>query len=261
MKENKVYCQEEQVEKLKELGARLRQFRIEQGISLEEIAAYTRIPARLLNAIEEGRLDELPEPVYVKGFIKRFAEALGLNGPEFASDFPTSYHTPLLRPSWRHLPAAQLRPIHLYLVYVCLVIGAVSGLSYLVRRSAVQVVESPPLQAQQLPTPQNSAQKGQTKSQPSNTAEIVQRSQDGKPVQVRVTLKGPSWLRIVADGKTEFEGTLPEGTQRTWVADKLLIVRAGNAGGVLVEFNDEAAKQMGAPYEVQELTFAANSSS
>ncbi|HEY9668191.1 MAG TPA: RodZ domain-containing protein [Coleofasciculaceae cyanobacterium] len=262
MKENKVYFQQEQVEKLQELGTRLRQFRTQQGISLEEIAAYTRIPARLLNAIEEGKLDELPEPVYIKGFIKRFAEALGLNGSEFASEFPTNYHMPLLRRSWLHLPAAQLRPIHLYLVYVCLVIGAVSGLSYLVRRSAVVTrVESLPEQAQQLPVPHNSAQKGQTKLLPSDTAEIVQRSQDGKPVQVRVTLKGPSWLRIVADGKTEFEGTLPEGTQRTWVADKLLIVRAGNAGGVLVEFNDEAAKQMGAPYEVQELTFAANSSS
>jgi len=45
------------------------------------------------------------------------------------------------------------------------------------------------------------------------------------------------------------------------VADKTLIVRAGNAGGVLVEFNNESAKQMGAPYEVQEVTFAANPNS
>ena len=92
-------------------------------------------------------------------------------------------------------------------------------------------------------------------------AEVTQRSQDGKPVQVRVTLKAQSWLRIVADGKTEFEGTLPEGTKRTWVADKRLVVRAGNAGGVLVEFNNESAKQMGAPYEVQEISFAANPNS
>jgi hypothetical protein len=90
---------------------------------------------------------------------------------------------------------------------------------------------------------------------------VTQRAQDGKPVQVGVTLKSQSWIRVVADGKTEFEGVLPEGTQRTWVADKTLIVRAGNAGGVLVEFNDQTAKQMGAPGEVQEVTFAANPSS
>lgn len=262
MKENKFHYQQEQVEKLEELGSRLRQFRTEQSIPLEEVAAQTRIQARLLNAIEEGKLDELPEPVYIKGFIKRFAEALGLNGAEFASAFPTGSNLQFNNSSWRHLPAAQLRPIHLYLIYVFLVIGAVSGLSYLVRRSAIQVViEDSPQQAQQLPAPRNSAQtKSQPKSRLNQAAEVTQRSQDGKPVQVQVTLKARSWMRIVADGKTEFEGNLDEGTERTWVADKTLIVRAGNAGGVLVKFNDEAAKQMGAPYEVQEMTFAANPS-
>ena len=265
MKENKVYFQQEQVEKLEELGSRLRQFRTEQSMSLEDVAAQTRIQARLLSAIEEGRLDELPEPIYIKGFIKRFAEALGLNGAELANAFPTGSTLQFARPTWRHLPAAQLRPVHLYLLYIFLVIGSVSGLSYLVRRSAIQVINSDdsyPQQVQQLPAPKDSAQaKSPPKSQSNKATEVTQRSQDGKPVQVRVTLKAQSWIRIIADGKTEFEGTLPEGTQRTWEADKTLIVRAGNAGGVLVEFNEESAKQMGAPYEVQELTFASNSNS
>lgn len=264
MKENKLHFQQEQVEKLEELGSRLRQFRTEQCIPIEEVAAQTRIQARLLNAIEEGRLDQLPEPVYIKGFIKRFAEALGLNGAEFASAFPTGSGIQFIKPSWRHLPAAQLRPIHLYLLYVFLVIGAVNGLSFLVSRSAIQVikVEDYPQQAQQLPAPNNSATRNSPqKLDLTKPTEVTQRAQDGKPVQVGVTLKSQSWIRVVADGKTEFEGVLPEGTQRTWVADKTLIVRAGNAGGVLVEFNDQTAKQMGAPGEVQEVTFAANPSS
>ena len=118
MKENKRYFQQEQLEKLEELGSRLRQSRTQKGIPLEEVAAQTRIQARLLNAIEEGRLDQLPEPVYIQGFIRRFAEALGLNGAEFANAFPTGGGIQFIRPSWRHLPAAQLRPIHLYLLYV-----------------------------------------------------------------------------------------------------------------------------------------------
>lgn len=264
MKENKLHFQQEQVEKLEELGSRLRQFRTEQSIPIEEVAAQTRIQARLLNAIEEGRLDQLPEPVYIKGFIKRFAEALGLNGAEFASAFPIGSGIQFIKPSWRHLPAAQLRPIHLYLLYVFLVIGAVNGLSFLVSRSAPQVTKvedyQPP--AQQLPAPSNSAPgNSPQKLEPIKAAEATQRTQEGKPLQVRVTLKSQSWIRIVVDGKTEFEDILPEGTQRTWVADQKLIVRAGNAGGVLVEFNDQTAKQMGAFGEVQEVTFAANPSS
>jgi cytoskeletal protein RodZ len=261
MKDNKLHFHQEQAEKLEELGSRLRQCRTEKSIPLEDVAARTRIQARLLNAIEEGRLDQLPEPVYIKGFIKRFAEALGLNGAEFASAFPTGSGLQFAKPSWRHLPAAQLRPIHLYLLYLLLVIGAVNGLSYLVGRSAEPVTKSPdyPPQAQPLPAPSNSGTKTPQQKVPSTQlAEVTKVSKDGKPVQVGVTLKAQSWIRVVADGKTEFEGVLPEGTQRTWVAEKNLIVRAGNAGGVLVEFNDQTAKQMGAPGEVQELTFAAN---
>jgi cytoskeletal protein RodZ len=263
MKENKLHFQQEQVEKLKELGSRLRQLRTEQSLPLEEVAARTRIQARLLNAIEEGRLDQLPEPVYIKGFIKRFADALGLNGAEFASDFPTGSAIQFIKPSWRHLPAAQLRPIHLYLIYICLVIGAVSGLSLLVSRSATQVyeIEESLQQAQQLPIPNNSQPtKSQQNTEPLKLAKVTQSIGDGKSVQVGITLKAQSWIRVVADGKTEFEGVLPEGTQRTWVANQKLIVRAGNAGGVMVEFNDESVKQLGAPGEVQEVTFAANSS-
>ncbi|HAX85159.1 MAG TPA: DUF4115 domain-containing protein [Cyanobacteria bacterium UBA11370] len=250
MKENKRHLQQEQVEKLKELGIRLRDSRLEQGISLEDVAAKTRIQARLLNAIEEGRLDRLPEPVYIQGFIRHFAEVLGLDGTEFASAFPAGSNLVMIKPSWRHLPAAQLRPLHLYLLYILLVIGAVNGLSYVVSRSAVQVIEvedSPP-HAQQLPQPQ---------LQPNEPAQVSQASENGKPVQVGVTLKAQSWIRVVVDGKTEFEGVLPEGTQRTWVADEKLSVRAGNAGGVLVEFNDQSAKQMGEPGAVKEMTFAA----
>jgi cytoskeletal protein RodZ len=252
MKENKLHFQQEQVEKLKELGSRLRHFRTEQSLPIEEVAARTRIQARLLNAIEEGRLDQLPEPVYIKGFIKRFADALGLNGAEFASTFPIGSAIQFIKPAWRHLPAAQLRPIHLYLLYICFVIGAVSSLSLLVNRSAQQ--------AQQLPIPNNTQPtKSQENTEPLKLAKVTQSIGDGKSIQVGITLKAQSWIRVVADGKTEFEGVLPEGTQRTWVADQKLIVRAGNAGGVLVEFNDETVKQLGAPGEVQEVTFAANS--
>ncbi|NEP58628.1 MAG: helix-turn-helix domain-containing protein [Symploca sp. SIO2G7] len=263
MKYSKLHFYQEQIEKLEELGSRLRQFRTQQSISLEEVAQRTRIQVRLLRAIEEAELDQLPEPVYVKGFIKRFADALGLNGTEFASTFPTGEGLQLIRPSWRHMRAAQLRPLHLYLLYIFLVIGAVNGLSYLVKRSAIQAIQPLDIREQiyQLPVPENEQQIEKTqKIEPNKAANVSQQSQDGKQVQVNVSLKAESWIRVVVDGKTEFEGILPEGTQRTWVAKEKLSVRAGNAGGVEVAYNDQTAKQLGAPGEVQEVTFAANPS-
>lgn len=262
MKENKLHFQQEQIAKLEELGSRLRQCRTEQSLPIEEVAARTRIQARLLNAIEEGQIDQLPEPVYIKGFIKQFAEAIGLNGAEFASTFPTgSSSSPLLRASWKHLPTAHLRPIHLYAVYVLLVIGAVNGLSFFVKRSAIPVayVDDYPQKSQQLPAPNLLPEmKLQQKSRVNKVSDTTQRGQNGKSVQVGVTLKAQSWMRVVVDGKLEFEGTLPEGTQRTWAANEKVSVLAGNAGGVMVEFNNKSAQPMGDPGVPQEVTFAAN---
>lgn len=257
-KENKRNLSQELAEKLKEVGARLHQHRTEKSISLEEVAEKTRIQTRLLRAIEEGRVDELPEPIYIQGFIRRFADAIGLNGNDFAIDFPVTMSVQVTRPAWQYVRVAQLRPFHLYFLYIFLVIGSVNGLSYVVSRSNVQGIK--------IEDPSNPAQKLQSNSKqvtsqlnielkPSNPGKPG--SPGNKPVQVGVTLKAQSWIRIVADGKPVFEGTLPEGYQKTWVADEKLVVRAGNAGGVLVEFNNQIAKQMGAPGKVEEITFAA----
>ncbi len=70
------------------MGAQLWASRQEKGLSLEEMVALTKIPRRLLQAIEEGNLDDLPEPIYTQGLIRQFADAMGFNGAEFASTFP-----------------------------------------------------------------------------------------------------------------------------------------------------------------------------
>jgi cytoskeletal protein RodZ len=263
MKENPLHLQQQQIEKLKELGSRLRQVREEQSLSLEEVGDKTRIQVRLLKAIEEGRREILPEPVYIQGFIKRYADALGLDGVEYSDTFPSGPVFQLIKPTWRYyLPSAQLRPIHLYLIYVFLVIGAVNGLSYVVNRPALEVGKG----GTQERSPSESLAKAnaantdsQEKLGPFTPAVFSSNtSQTGKPVRVGVTVKTPSWIRVVVDGKTQFEGTLPQGTQRTWVAEETLIVKAGNAGGILVAFNDEKAKKLGAPGKVREVTFAAN---
>ncbi|WP_137666715.1 DUF4115 domain-containing protein [Sphaerospermopsis reniformis] len=45
-------------------------------------------------------------------------------------------------------------------------------------------------------------------------------------------------LQVKADGKTEFEGIFSKGDRKTWKAKKSLTVRYGNAGVVLVSWNN-----------------------
>lgn len=69
------------------VGERLRSAREAQGLTLDDIAASTRIPRRHLQTIEEGRYDGLPAPTYSAGFIKSWARRLGLNGQPLADEF------------------------------------------------------------------------------------------------------------------------------------------------------------------------------
>lgn len=61
------------------VGQRLREAREAKGISIEDIAASTRIPTRHLLAMENGDWDKLPAPTYTIGFAKNYAAAVGLD--------------------------------------------------------------------------------------------------------------------------------------------------------------------------------------
>jgi cytoskeletal protein RodZ len=257
--------QQDQREQLTEIGAYLRQIREDYNLSLDEIAARTMIQARLLRALEEGNLAKLPEPIYIQGFIKLYADALGLDGNEFADAFPTEKQVRVAQSSWKDSPAAQLRPLHLYLAYVLLIMLSVGLLSRIVSRSTPATsVTTSGLSAQpsiaaasssptQTPAPVGSPGIARDRS-------TLKPNDPNRPVRIDIKLTAQSWLRVDVDGQTEFEGVLSEGSERTWMAKTEIIVRAGNAGGVMLAHNSGQAERMGAPGAVEEKTFTLSQS-
>ncbi|MGH7013488.1 MAG: RodZ domain-containing protein [Stellaceae bacterium] len=69
------------------IGALLRETRESYGGDVERIANALRIRAQYLVAIEEGRYDRLPAPVYALGFVRAYAIHLGLDGQEAVRRF------------------------------------------------------------------------------------------------------------------------------------------------------------------------------
>ena len=68
------------------VGERLRVAREAKGLSLEDLAAQTRIPQRHLASIETGDWEHLPAPTYTIGFAKSYASAVGLDRDEIGND-------------------------------------------------------------------------------------------------------------------------------------------------------------------------------
>ncbi len=71
------------------LGTYLREIRERQGLTLEEIAAETRINCRFLRAIEEEAWEEFPAEVYLIGYLRAYAEAVGLDPGEVLARYRT----------------------------------------------------------------------------------------------------------------------------------------------------------------------------
>lgn len=62
----------------KDIGQHLRQVREQQSLTLEQVSRETRIRVRYLQALEDGELGVLPSAVQVRGFLRSYAEFLGL---------------------------------------------------------------------------------------------------------------------------------------------------------------------------------------
>jgi cytoskeleton protein RodZ len=69
------------------VGALLRETRLRHGGDLHQIAAILRIRAAYLEALEESRSDRLPGPAYAIGFVRAYADYLGLDGLDVVRRF------------------------------------------------------------------------------------------------------------------------------------------------------------------------------
>src|SRR6187549_1276746 len=76
-----------------EIGNSLREARVRQQLELGEVELATKIRARYLRALEEESFDALPAQTYVKGFLRTYADYLGLDGQLYVDEFNSRFGT------------------------------------------------------------------------------------------------------------------------------------------------------------------------
>lgn len=134
---------------LREVGQALKEAREAQGRTQEEIADATRISLRHLRAIEEGNESDLPEVFYVRSFLKKYADAVGLSANEVADAYRKAPAPTLSTPSM----GMSLGPI-VYYVGIAALIGGVLALAWHFQPKVSVVSEPSPTPAPSLkPSP------------------------------------------------------------------------------------------------------------
>jgi hypothetical protein len=118
-----------------EIGTSLREARERQGLGYPEIELATKIRAKYIRALEEEDFTSIPGDAYIRGFLRTYAEYLGLDGDvyvdEYASRFITSWRDELPpRPERRRIRTRE-RPIERRAVILVLVgIAVVAALVF-----------------------------------------------------------------------------------------------------------------------------------
>lgn len=80
---------QETTPEVKGFGAMLREARESLGISIGDVSSRTRLSVDQIRAIEEEDLERLPEPVYVRAFLRAYAKAIGIDYEPVVNDYVT----------------------------------------------------------------------------------------------------------------------------------------------------------------------------
>lgn len=227
-------------------GERLRAAREEKGLSLEDLAAQTRIPLRHLQSLEQGDWSRLPAPTYTIGFAKSYASAVGIDRNEIAEDLRAEMGGQRLDPANAEVfqPADPGRTMPKWLVLAAIggIILVVLVLSWLNERS----LEGEPAPASEVattsPPPRGSPA-------PSTPASQPRQAQVNGPV--RLTATEPAWIQVKDGGKTLFEGLLNTGqTYQVPATASAALLRAGKPEALRITVGSAVAPPVGPPGRV-----------
>lgn len=195
-----------------DIGSSLRDARTRQGLDFPELEERTKIRPKYLRALEDERFDLLPAPTYVRGFLRSYAEALGLDGQPFVDEYQSRFAVEEDAPiRARRSPAPRRAPV-----------GRESRIA-VAALLAIAIVTALVIAAWRFGGPEGEAVPGlatqQAPAQPSaGRAKLTVRAQAGS-----------SWMEVrmrSGTGKLLYSGTLERGQAKTFTGRRLQLALA-----------------------------------
>ncbi|MBE3556992.1 MAG: helix-turn-helix domain-containing protein [Firmicutes bacterium] len=254
-----------------EIGAQLRAAREARGWSRQRLAEQTRIRESYLAYIEEGAWDRLPPAVYARGFLRLYAERVGLDPEEILRE-AEPYFQPQAEASMQLSRTAERKAKQemraARVIGTVVLVGLVIGLGWIfsshLRGSSsspaplsqqaqsgpskqTNVGSAPQQQTVQVQTP--SVQQRQMAQQSVPTTAVAVRA-NGNAVQVSARGSAPlpvvisattarCWISVEADGKTLANQTLDVGEQFRFEIQSQAYVVLGYTQGVSLAVADQ----------------------
>ena len=197
-----------------DIGSSLRDARERQGLDFPELEERTKIRAKYLRALEDERFDILPAPTYVKGFLRAYADALGLDGQPFVDEYNSRFaigdeDAPIRA---RRVPAP--RPSR----------GGRESRLAMLTVLAIAVVTALVIAAWRFGGPEEESVPGL------RTDTVASVPPAARPVRVTVVATGGStWMEVSTGAQADrllYRGTLEQGQRKTFEGRRLWLALA-----------------------------------
>ena len=259
---------EKKNEKALNFGRRLTAVRLEKGTALSAVSRQIKVNIDILQKIENGDHSKLPDHVFVKGFIRAYADAVGADSEEILSLYQQSYgqYQQALKAEadlatygmkfWRHL------------IMGILLVGVVISGSVFVMDRMNPWIPKPPGATEHSPeitvstaVPNHKGGEGQAVQDDENPLSNIvdMEEKNGKPVSEGKTARDTdmeelhlkmvaveeTWVKIIVDEKEPREFILNPGDRKEIKAENRFNILIGNAAGLQMDLNGQPVKIAG----------------
>ncbi len=208
-----------------EIGNSLREARVRQGRDFSRAEADTKIRGRYLQALEDERFDVFPGEAYVKGFLRTYAEYLGLDGQLYVDEFNSRFSsTEEALPPSRPAPRPRSRSES---SFVLVALAGIVAVGILVVVAFAFSNNTSPEPSTTLGAEGRAS--GGDRAAPSETTKPAGAKKARRAVAnlVLTAARGDCWVEVHAGsaaGEVVFSGTIFEGQSERFKGKRLLLV-------------------------------------
>lgn len=268
---------------MNEIGQKIKQAREEKGIEIKEVQQATKIRSKYLRAIENGNFEIVPQEVFLKGFIRVYANYVGLDGEKILAEYNQLQSSPKDKSEDKDKQAPKedsiienlLKIIHKKVqmnwkqgvVAIVVLVSIISIGLFLYRSGSVVKVfeaaqnvgkESVQKEKLVLEEKENEVEDNQLSTKEANNDN--KRNKEDVQHKLNFTIKAleSSWVRVFIDGKVVFEKILNPGEKKSWDVEEKLKLLTANAAGIRVISKGKVYGPFGQEGEVVEKEFNLN---
>ncbi|MGD9054576.1 MAG: DUF4115 domain-containing protein [Desulfobacterales bacterium] len=232
-------------------GYYLQSIRLEKNITLDTIAEETRIAMSNLTAIEKEDVESLPDPVFVKGFLRSYAQAIGADGDEAVRLYEARLNMKSrMEDVQSYSPRSAVAPWRNLILSIVAVAGLIAlslyGISYFQHHDLLDKTAAPS-SAVKLPAEKHSADR-----KPSDTNTDTPPETSSK-LMLQISVLEDTWIKIIVDNQEPKEYNLRSGDQLEEEATRSYNLLIGNAAGLELKLNGKPVKISGKEGEVVNL--------